>query len=78
MTQNAKLGKYTEEQMSAIKLVISFGREEHALKSYDKIAKETLDKCTKTGVALSYLGGFFFSAIIGVSVWGWSFGGILV
>ena len=50
MTQNAKLGKYTEEQMSAIKLVISFGREAHALESYEKIAKETLDKCTKTGV----------------------------
>ena len=50
MTQNAKLGKYTEEQMGAIKLVISFGREAHALESYEKIAKETLDKCTKTGV----------------------------
>ena len=78
MTQNAKLGKYTEEQMSAIKLVISFGREAHALESYEKIAKETLDKCTKTGIQLSYLGGFFFSAIIGVSIWGWVFGGILV
>ena len=31
MMQNAKLGKYTEEQMSAIKLVIAFGREEYAL-----------------------------------------------
>ena len=31
ITQNAKLGKFTEEQMSAIKLVIAFGREEYAL-----------------------------------------------
>ena len=31
MVQNAKLGSFTEEQMSAIKLVISFGREDHAL-----------------------------------------------
>ena len=49
MMQNAKLGKYTEEQMSAIKLVIAFGREEYALSEYEKIAKETQDVCKKTG-----------------------------
>ena len=46
--QNAKLGKYTEEQMSAIKLVIAFGREEYALSEYGKIAKETQEISKKT------------------------------
>ena len=41
--QNAKLGKYTEEQMSAIKLVIAFGREEHALSKFEEIAAENLN-----------------------------------
>ncbi len=39
--QNEKLGAYTEEILSALKLVISFGNEEAALKEYSDIASET-------------------------------------
>ena len=48
--QNKELGSFTEEQMSAIKLVIAFGREEHALKEYEKIAEETRKIGTKVGM----------------------------
>ena len=65
MMQNAKLGKYTEEQMSSIKLVIAFGREEHALTKYEEIAAETRDICKKTGVKLGYLQGLFILTMIG-------------
>ena len=78
MTQNWKLGSYVEEQMSAIKLVISFGRESYAIEEFAKMAEETRKIATRSGVKMSYLGGCFFTSIVGVSIWGWTFGGILV
>ena len=78
MMQNAKLGKYTEEQMSSIKLVIAFGREEHALTKYEEIAAETRDICKKTGVKLGYLQGLFILTMIGTQIFAWGLGGILV
>ena len=63
--QNAKLGKYTEEQMSAIKLVIAFGREEYALSEYEKIAKETQDLNKKTGISVAFKQGLFPVVMLG-------------
>ena len=39
LMQNAMLGKYTEEKISAIKLVVAFGREDHTIENYEKIAQ---------------------------------------
>ena len=39
LMQNAMLGKYTEEKISAIKLVVAFGREDHTIENYKKIAQ---------------------------------------
>ena len=38
MGLNAKLGGFTEECLGALKLVISFGREDHKIKEYSAIA----------------------------------------
>ena len=78
MGQNAKLGKYTEEQMSAIKLVIAFGREDHSLECYEKIAKETKDISISSGISISFLQGLFLMMIFGAAIYAWSFGGLLV
>ena len=50
MAQNQELGSYTEEQMSAIKLVIAFGREDHALAQYEKMAANTRKLTTRSGI----------------------------
>lgn len=39
--QNAKLGGFTEEMLSALKLIISFGKEEDKMKEYKVLAEET-------------------------------------
>ena len=78
MTQNYKLGSYVEEQMSAIKLVISFGREKFAIEKFSEMAELTREISTRSGVKMAYMSGMFFASIIGVSIWGWTFGGILV
>ena len=41
LKQNAELGGYTEEILSALKLVVSFGREEHSLSNYNVLAETT-------------------------------------
>ena len=51
--------------MSAIKLVIAFGREDYALENYEKIAKETKDICVKSGISLGYKQGLFMLSMIG-------------
>ena len=38
MGQNAKLGGFTEELLSSIKLIISFGKEKEKLKEYKDLA----------------------------------------
>ena len=41
MGNNAKIGGFIEETLSAMKLIISFGREKERLDEYNKIAQET-------------------------------------
>ena len=64
--------------MSAIKLVIAFGREDYALENYEKIAKETKDICVKSGISLGYKQGLFMLSMIGTQIYAWVMGGILV
>ena len=59
LKQNGELGGYTEEILSALKLVVSFGREEHSVSNYDTIATTTRQIATKA----AYINGFFFSII---------------
>ena len=64
--------------MSAIKLVIAFGREDHSLECYEKIAKETKDISISSGISISFLQGLFLMMIFGAAIYAWSFGGLLV
>ena len=41
MGQSAKLGGFTEELLSSMKLIISFGKEKEKLEEYKKLAEET-------------------------------------
>ena len=59
LKQNAALGGYTEEVLSALKLVISFGREEHSVEHYNVLAEQTKNVASKAALA----NGFFFSII---------------
>ena len=38
MRMNAKLGAFTEEMLSSLKLIVSFGNEDLKLKEYEVIA----------------------------------------
>ena len=64
--------------MSAIKLVIAFGREDYALSEYEKIAKETQDLCKKTGISVAFKQGLFPVIAIGTTIFSWVMGGIFV
>ena len=41
MQMNAKLGAFTEEMLSSLKLIISFGQEEKKLAEYVELATQT-------------------------------------
>jgi len=50
LAQTKKLGAHTEETLSALKLVVSFAQEDHAVKKYDEIASESKDLASKASV----------------------------
>jgi ATP-binding cassette, subfamily B (MDR/TAP), member 1 len=74
MGSNAKLGGFTEEMLSSLKLIISFGKEEVKLKEYTKLAEETYEKSKRTAILMGFMGASFFAIIIGFSCFSWSVG----
>jgi ATP-binding cassette subfamily B protein len=60
ITQNAKLGGYTEEILSALKLVIAFGQEEYTMKSYGTMAFES----RRIAIKAAIVNGFFIAVFL--------------
>ena len=50
--------------MSAIKLVVAFGREDHAIQKYEKMAQQTKETATKAGIRTNYSMNFFITCIV--------------
>ena len=64
--------------MSAIKLVVAFGREDHALSQYEKIAEETRIVATRVGVQSALFSSVFLLCVVGLGIYAWTTGGFLV
>lgn len=74
MGMNAKLGGFTEEMLSSLKLIISFGKEKEKLKDYEKLANESYVKAKSTAKLMGFMSGSFFAIIIGFSCFSWCVG----
>jgi ABC-type multidrug transport system fused ATPase/permease subunit len=78
MKQNGTLGSFALEQMSAIKLVVAFGREDHAIQKYEKMAQETKETATKAGIKTNYGMNFFITCIVSFQIYCWFIAGLLI
>lgn len=72
------LGSYTEETLSALKLVIAFNREEYAVKEFDKIANETKKKAMLSATSMAAMMGFMMATMFGFFCYGYYIGSILI
>lgn len=71
---NAKLGGFTEEMLSALKLIVSFGKEDLKLQEYSKIADESYQAARRSAVYNGVMHGMFAAVIIGFSLYSWTVG----
>jgi hypothetical protein len=73
-----ELGSHTEETLAALKLVVSFNREELACKEFDKITDETKNKALKAVSALSAMIGFFMCSMFGFFCYSYYIGSVMI
>lgn len=74
MGMNQKLGGFTEEMLSAVKVIVSFGREKLKLKQYADLAEQSYQVSKNTAVKAGFLGGTMYSMMIGFSTFSWTSG----
>ena len=72
------LGGHTEETLSALKLVVSFNREQMAIDEFEKIALKTREEAKKTSYAMSAMMGFFMATMFGFFCYSYYIGSILI
>ena len=78
LDQTKELGGHTEEILSAIKLVVSFAQEDHAIKKYDKIAEETMKVAKKASMQQALMTGLFLILMFGFFLFSYVVGGFLI
>jgi hypothetical protein len=78
MSAVKELGSYTEETLAALKLVVSFNREEFACKEFDKITNETKDKALKSARALAGMIGWFMCSMFGFFCYSYYIGSVMI
>ena len=78
MEKNAELGAFTEEILSSLKLIISFGKEKQKLAEYDKLCELNLKASTKAGKWFSGMQGVFFFLLVGFSAYSWLLGFLFI
>ena len=78
MGMNAKLGGLTEEILSSIKLIISFGKEKDMLNEYKDLAELTFNKSKTSSMLAGSMMGIFFGLIIGFVVFSWAIGFVFI
>jgi ABC-type multidrug transport system fused ATPase/permease subunit len=72
------LGSHTEETLSALKLVVSFNRENLACKEFDAIADKTKTKAIAAANSMAFLQGFFMCAAFGFFCYSYYIGSRLI
>ena len=75
---NAALGGFTEEMLSSLKLIISFGMEKEKLAEYEKIATTAFKSARKAEMTIGVMGGTTFATMVGFTVTAWSWGFLFV
>lgn len=78
MKATKDLGGHTEETLGALKLVVSFNREELAIKEFDNMADETRELSKKSSLWMASMMGLFFTFMFGFFCYGYFIGSILV
>jgi ATP-binding cassette, subfamily B, bacterial len=78
MTAVKDLGSYTEETLSALKLVVSFNREDFTVKEFDKIVEKTADVARSSARQLAGMMGFMMCTMFGFFCYSYYIGSILV
>ena len=71
---SAKLGAFTEEVLSSLKLIIFFGKEKEKLAEYEKLCELTCKASSKAGITFSIMGGLFFCLMVGFTAFAWFIG----
>ena len=71
---NAKLGGFTEEMLSALKLIISFGMEKEKLAEYKKIATTAFKSARRAEMTIGVMQGTTFSVMVGFTCTAWFIG----
>jgi len=72
------LGSHTEETLAALKLVISFNREDLACKEFDKIVHVTRNKALTAAKTMSLLTSFFFTVAFAFFCYTYYIGSVFV
>ena len=78
LAQTKKLGAHTEETLSALKLVVSFAQEDHAIKKYDEIALETMKVAKRASIQQAIMTGFFLTFMFGFYLFSYAIGSSLI
>ena len=73
-----ELGGRTEETLSALKLMVSFNREELACKEFDEIAQNTKNKAILSAKSMAGMMGFFMCAMFGFFCYAYYIGSVLI
>ena len=74
MGMSAKLGAFTEELLSSLKLIISFGKEKMKLKEYETLANISYQVSKKSAIINGVMGGAFMGIMTGFSCFAWTIG----
>ena len=74
MQANMILGAFTEEMLSSLKLIISFGKEKMKLEEYKVLATQTFTKAKKSAITAGTMGGSFMLIMVGFSCFSWGIG----
>ena len=74
MGASARLGGFTEEMLSSLKLIVSFGKEDMKLKEYKNIAYSSYKTAARSAIISGYASGMMFGTVVGFSCFSWGVG----
>ena len=74
MRMNAQLGAFTEEMLSSLKLIVSFGNEDLKLHEYSVIANRAYTDARKSAIKTGIASGCFFGLLAGFNCYAWTIG----
>lgn len=77
-TANAKLGAFSEEMLSSLKLIVSFGREQVKLAEYKAIVEQAYKESRRSAIINGFAGGAFYGTMIGFSCFSWFVGFFMI